>query len=248
MLNCKICGATLKLTKDFLSEICSNEVSPIFISAMVEATENLFKKYGVDSCSQITHLLAQAKKETGGFVHFRESLNYSRRTYTAAKLYRLSPTVINAGFSRKGLSFASDEEKLSWIDEYLIGNDAAYGLHCYGNAEQPGKDFRGRGLIHLTHYETYKRCARDTGLPIDSNPELLERDFAVAIETALWFWKVRRIAAIAEDPTLNGDAGVTAVTRPINIGLAGLPDRQKYKREITKEFNANFDSRCNRND
>ncbi len=248
MLSCKICGTTLELSKGFLSEICGSEVNPLFISVMVEASKNLFKKYGLDSCEQITHLLAQAKKETGGFLHFRESLNYSRRTYTAAKLYRLSPTVINAGFSRKGLSFASDEEKLNWIDEYLIGNDAAYGLHCYGNAEQPGKDFRGRGLIHLTHYETYKKCARDTGLPIDSNPELLEKDFAVAIETALWFWKVRRIAAIAEDPSLNGDVGVAAVTRPINIGLAGLPDRQKYKREITKVFNAHFDSRCKGSD
>ncbi|WP_191994365.1 glycoside hydrolase family 19 protein [Pseudomonas umsongensis] len=248
MLSCKICGVTLKLTSDFLSEICGNEVNPLFISAMVDAAKHLFKKYGLDSCEQITHLLAQAKKETGGFVHFRESLNYSRRTYTAARLYRLSPTVINAGFSRKGLSFSSEEEKLAWIDEHLIGNDVAYGLHCYGNSEKPGKDFRGRGLIHLTHYETYKKCAKDTGLPIDSNPELLEKDFAVAIETALWFWKARRISAIAEDPTLNGDAGVTAVTRPINIGLAGLSERQKYKRDITEKFNANFDSRCKRND
>ncbi|WP_433736007.1 glycoside hydrolase family 19 protein [Pseudomonas putida] len=248
MLNCKFCGAKLELTKDFLSEVCGNEVNPLFISAMIEAGKTLFKKYGVNSCEQITHLLAQAKKETGGFLQFRESLNYSRRTYSAAKLYRLSPTVINAGFSRRELSFASDEEKLMWIDEHLIGNDAAYGLHCYGNAEQPGKDFRGRGLIHLTHYETYKRCAKETGLPIDSNPELLEKDFAVAIETALWFWKVRRIAAIAEDRSISGDAGVTAVTRPINMGLAGLSDRQKYKREITKRFNAHFSSRCNRND
>lgn len=248
MLNCKICGATLELTKDFLSEICSNEVNPLFIDAMVEAAKTLFKKYGLDSCEQVTHLLAQAKKETGGFLQFRESLNYSRRTYSAAKLYRLSPTVINAGLSRRGLSFANNEEKLGWIDEHLLGNDAAYGLHCYGNAAQPGKDFRGRGLIHLTHYETYRQCARETGLPIDSNPELLEKDFAIAIETALWFWKVRRIAAIAEDRSQNGNASVTAVTRPINIGLAGLSDRQVYKREITKKFNAHFRSRCNGND
>jgi predicted chitinase len=247
-LNCKACGATLKLTKDFLNAICNEEVNPRFISAMVESSEKLFKKYGVDSCRQITHLLAQAKKETGGFIRFRESLNYSRRTYTAAKLYRLSPTVINAGFSRKGLSFESDDEKLSWIDQHLIGNDAAYGLHCYGSSERPGKDFRGRGLIHLTHFETYKKCAQETGLPIDYNPELLEENFAVAIETALWFWQVRRIAAIAEDPSLNDDAGVTAVTRPINVGLAGLSDRQKYKREITVEFTVYFNSRCDGND
>ncbi len=248
ILNCKKCGATINLTKEFLNEICGKDVKSSFIDAMVEASGHMFKKYGVDSCSQIAHLLAQAKKETGGFVRFRESLNYSRKTYTAAEVYKLSPTVINAGFSRKGLTFASDAAKLKWIDEYLIGNDEAYGVHCYGNSEQPGKDFRGRGLIHLTHYEAYKKCAKETGLAVDSNPELLENDFAVAIETALWFWKSRNIAAIAENSSLFGDSAVAAVTRPINTGLAGLSERQQYKRDITPIFYRHFNSRCSKND
>lgn len=242
---CKKCGSTIKLTQEFLNEICGTEVNRSFIEAMMEASRDMFLKYGVDSCDQITHLLAQAKKETGGFLSFRESLNYSRRTYTADKLYRLAPTAINSGFARKGLTFANDEEKLAWIDRNLIGNDAAYGEHCFGSSDRPGKDFRGRGLIHLTHYETYKRCARETGLPIDSNPELLESDFAVAIETALWFWKSRNIAAIAERAFPNEDDAVAAVTRPVNTGLAGLNDRQKYKRDITPVFNRHFNGRCN---
>jgi predicted chitinase len=246
-LICKICGATINLTKNFLNDICGKEVKSSFINAMVDASEGVFKKYGLDSCDQVTHLLAQAKKETGGFISLRESLNYSRKTYTAAKLYRLAPTAINAGLSRKGISFASDEEKLKWIDEHLIGNDAAYGEHCFGSSDRPGKDYRGRGLIHLTHYETYKKCAKETGLAVDSNPELLETDFAAAIETALWFWKGRNIAAIAENPSLAGDAAVTAVTRPINTGLAGLSERQRYKREITPIFNDHFNSGCSKN-
>lgn len=247
VLICTKCRATINLTKEFLEEICGKDVKSPFISAMVEASGSMFKKYGIDSCDQITHLLAQAKKETGGFLSLRESLNYSRKTYTAARLYRLAPTAINAGFVRKGITFENDAEKLKWIDEHLIGNDVAYGEHCFGNRDQPGKDFRGRGLIHLTHYETYKKCARETGLRVDLNPELLESDFAVAIETALWFWKGMGIAAIAENPSIFGDAAVTAVTRPINVGLAGLSDRQRYKREITPIFKHHFNSGCSKN-
>lgn len=247
VLNCKKCGAMINLTRGFFEDICGNAVNPEFISAMVGASRSMFNKYGVNSCVQITHLLAQAKKETGGGVSFRESLNYSRRTYTADKLYKLSPTVINAGFSRVGLRFVSKEEKLKWIDENLLGNDAAYGVHCYGSTEQPGKDFRGRGLIHLTHYETYKKCAKETGLKIDVMPELLESDFAVAIETALWFWQGKNIALIAEDTSLSENAAVIAVTRPINVGLAGLPERQQYKRDITPIFFHHFETECTKN-
>jgi predicted chitinase len=245
---CKKCDATLNLSEGFLSEICGRSVKPSFIEAMVQASGSMFNKYGVDSCNQVTHLLAQAKKETGGFLSFRESLNYSRRTYTAEKLYRLAPTAINAGFARKGLSFSNEAEKMQWIDEHLIGNDSAYGEHCFGSGEQIGKDFRGRGLIHLTHWETYKKCADETGLPIDENPELLENHFIIAIETALWFWKSRNIASICENPSLSGDAAVIAVTRPINSGLAGLIDRQQYKREITHIFNRMSSSRCSKDD
>ena len=103
-------------------------------------------------------------------------------------------------------------------------------------------------MIHLTHYETYKKCASETGLAIDSNPERLEKDFAIAIETALWFWKGRNIAAIAENAALSGDAAVRAVTHPINRGLEGLLERRQYKREITSIFHRHFNSRCSKND
>jgi predicted chitinase len=247
-LICKKCNTTITLTKAFLNEICSTAVQPELIDAMVDASKQKFKKYGVNSCQQIKHLLAQAKKETGGFIDLRESLNYSRKTYTARKLYNLAPTAINTGLTRRGISFTDLEEKLTWIDQNLIGNDLAYGEHCFGSDEQPGRDYRGRGLIHLTHYETYKLCAKDTGLKIDHNPDLVHTDLAIAIETALWFWQTKAIGAIAEDPFMLGDSGVIAVTRPINAGLAGLSDRQKYMREISKTFNHHYKNGCTRND
>ncbi len=247
-LICKSCGANITLTEKFLNQICGASVKAEFKTALIAASGGMFAKYGVDTCNQVKHLLAQAKKETGGFVAFRESLIYSRRSYTAQSLYRMAPTAINAGFQRKGMTFRTEQEKLQWIDNNLIANDPGYGEHCFGNAAQPGKDFRGRGFIHLTHYSTYKKCADATGLAIDSNPELLESDYPAAIESALWFWKDLNIADIANSKDLSGDPAVTAVTRPINTGLKGLDDRQRYKREISPIFNSEFSSRCTAND
>ena len=92
-----------------------------------------------------------------------------------------------------------------------------------------------------------KKCAKETGLKIDVMPELLESDFAVAIETALWFWQGKNIALIAEDTSLSESAAVIAVTRPINVGLAGLPERQQYKRDITPIFFHHFETECAKN-
>jgi predicted chitinase len=247
-LLCRKCHAIISLTQDFISEISSRIVKPAFVEAMAQASETMFAKYGVDSCAQVTHLLAQAKAETAEFDSFRESLNYSRKSFTAEKLYALSPTVINAGLRRKGISFASYGEKMEWIDQNLIGDDSAYGVHCYGTVEQPGKDFRGRGLLHLTHYDTYKKCAVETGLAIDTNPELLESNFAVAIETALWFWKSRGIGVIADNDAISGSAAVKAVTRPINAGLNGLQKRQHYKKAITAAFLRHYGGSCEKVD
>jgi predicted chitinase len=132
------------------------------------------------------------------------------------------------------------QTKLDWIETNLMNNDTGYGEHCFGSNAQPEKDFRGRGMIHLTHYETYRRCASAIGQPIDSQPELVESNNRVIIETALWFWKDNKIGAIANNHANDGDAGVTNVTRPINSGLAGLTDRQKYKREISAIFDQMF--------
>jgi predicted chitinase len=242
-LVCKKCSATITLTKEFLNRIAP-DANNAFIDELIKCSVELFPKYGINTCRQIKHILAQAKHETKLFRAFREGLNYTRVTYTAETLYALSPTAINNGFIRKGITFPNHTAKIQWIDQHLLGNDSALGEHSYGTSEQPGKDFRGRGLLHLTHYETYKKCAKETGYPINSQPELVENNPRVIVETGLWFWKDRNIAAIADDPGTFGDEGVRKVTRPINSGLDGIARRQQYFREITTLFNQIFHSGC----
>ena len=236
---CKHCGKPLVLSKDFLRKICSPEVSEVFLDALVLASQNLFGKYKVDSCRQIIHLLAQGKQETTGFTAFRESLNYTRKSFTAESLYRLSPTVINNGFIRKGLGHYTREQKLQYIDKNLLGNDKAYGEHCYGVAKYPGNDYRGRGFIHLTHYETYEKCSKYIPFDIEKNPSLLETNYTAAIESALWFWNIyNKIGNIADSDNkdLSNDSIMRDLTKVVNKGLDGYANRVSYKNNIKKIF------------
>jgi predicted chitinase len=240
-LVCKRCGARITLTREFLRKIAPT-ANAAFVDELVRASTDVFPNYGVNSCRQIKHLLAQAKVETTRFSAFRESLNYV--SYTGGSLYNMAPTAINNGFARKHMTFGTSAAKIAWIQDHLIANDAAYGEHCFGTNEQPGKDFRGRGLLQLTFYETYKRCAQATGYPIDSQPELVENNPGVVIETGLWFWSDREIGSIADNPTTTGDDGVKKVTYRINSGYKHLPERLQFKREISSLFNQDFSSGC----
>jgi predicted chitinase len=139
------------------------------------------------------------------------------------------------------MSFATPAPKIAWIQDHLIVNDSAYGEPCFGTNEQPGKDFRGRGPRQLTHYESYRRCAQTIGY---SQPELVENNPLVIIETGLWFWNDRGIGSIADNPTAIGGEGVKKVTRPINSGYKNLPERQQFRREISSIFNQDFSSGC----
>ncbi|WP_321370707.1 glycoside hydrolase family 19 protein [Pseudomonas extremaustralis] len=184
-------------------------------------------------------MLGQSKVETGSFAKFRETLNYSRATFTPKSLFALAPTAINNGFTRKGLNFTR-EEKLHYIDEHLLGNDAGYGQHSFGSSEFPNNDYRGRGLLHLTFSEAYKKCADAIGLRIDATPTLVETDINVIIESGCWFWKVNGIGMIADEAAVDIDLKIRKITKKINTGLDQLTNRVNLTKEIIKLMNADF--------
>jgi predicted chitinase len=257
-LYCKKCGANITLTRDFLKEIAPNARDE-FIDELIKCSAELFPKYGVNTCNQVTHLLAQAKVETKLFTAFRESLVYSRARYgngglypigENGRLYSMAPTAINAGFSRKGITFSSNHDKYVWCDTHLIENDVGYGEHCFGSNSHPGKDYRGRGLLHLTHFDHYEKAAQGTGFPVDSQPELVESNMRVIIETGLWFWewksipsigKIQDIADNPSNPNNAGNAGVRLITKLVTGSYTqALEQRQLYKRQISPIFNEMF--------
>ncbi|WP_166171977.1 glycoside hydrolase family 19 protein [Acinetobacter sp. SA01] len=156
-------------------------------------------------------------------------------------IYRISPTAINLGFERRGMGGYTRQQKLNYIWNHLADNDAAYGFHLYGNDKYPNRDYRGRGLLHLTHFIGYEDCAKGTGLDIVNNPNLLENNYGVAIETGIWFWKNKKNGKIVsltagESIKIDSDSITTSITHLVNGGEMKLNERKIAKKEIARKF------------
>lgn len=232
---CKECGKSLVLETSFLKAIAP-KAKDQFVNDFSDLSRTLFPKYGINTCSQVQHLLAQSFAETTVLTSFRESLIYTTKSYTPTSLYKGRHTAIDAGFKRLGMNNLTEAEKIEYVKDHLMNNDAGYANHCFGSNDYPNNDYRGRGLLHLTFPDTYKKCAKAIGIDIYANPQLLETDSTAIIESGLWYWKERNIAIPANNRTVSDDQAVKNVTKLINTGLDNLAGRQKFKKDITAEF------------
>jgi predicted chitinase len=88
---------------------------------------------------------------------------------------------------------------------------------------QPGDGikYKGRGFIQLTGRYNYKRAGQALGLPLEANPELVERP-DIAARVSLWFWAQR------VQPKVVDFHNVPQSTKPINPALKGLASRQQH--------------------
>jgi putative chitinase len=91
-------------------------------------------------------------------------------------------------------------------------------------ADGDGQRFKGRGLIQITGQFNYRRCSwalyNDERLLI--MPELLEQPEDAA-RSAAWFWWSNGLNTVADCPN-----SFQAITRRINGGLNGYPERLAY--------------------
>jgi len=239
-IKCLTCSKSLKIDLDFIKKVAP-KAKKDFQQALL-LLPNYLKKYSSNTCRDLINILAQAQAETLEFTALRESLNYTKKTFkTPGNIYSISPTAMNAGFLRRGMGNYTKQQKLDYIWRHLADNDKAYGFHLYGNESYPNNDYRGRGLLHLTHFSGYKDCAEGTGLDIINNPKLLEKDYKVAIETGTWFWKNKNDGAIlrltaSESVQINSDAITTSITKLVNGGNMKLAERKFAKKSIAKQF------------
>ncbi len=239
-IKCHKCQKDISLSFEFMRTFTPSSVSDSRLHDFIARWNEHAIDYGINSCEQAINLLGQGKHETKRFTAFRESLVY--RSYTAESLYSMAPTAINNGFARKGLNLSRDE-KMDYIKRHLLNNDAGYGEHAFGSNEFPGKDYRGRGLLHLTHAENYRLCALATGLNIYSNPELVESDMPSIVLSGFWFWKSNRLGTIADSSVSSLDK-VKKITKIINPGLKGLEERVEFTAEA-RELHVRLFGECN---
>jgi putative chitinase len=169
---------------------------------------------GISTPRQVRHFLAQIGHESAGFTALEESLTYS----SAARIRKTWPS-----------RFPTLADAAPFVRSPKALAERVYGGRMGNDQPGDGWRFRGRGLKQLTGRDNYRRFtawARARGFKVDfeAAPELVAQP-PYADLSAAWFWAANGLNDILAAHTRD-DTALLALTRRINGGLNGLPDRR----------------------
>ena len=170
------------------------------------------KKFNITNNLRLAHFLSQCGHESGGFKAVSENLNYSADGLK--KIFgKYFPGNLNESYARQPEKIASR----------VYGNRMGNGDEASGE----GYKFRGRGYIQLTGKANYTNFTKFIGEDCVANPDLVATKYPLA--SAAFFFDSNKLWSICDKGA--DDATVTAVTKRVNGGTLGLPDRIKHFKE-----------------
>jgi len=179
------------------------------------------EKFEINTTLRLAHFLAQCGHESGGFKVTTENLNYG-----AAGLQ----TIFKKYFTAE--SAAEYQRKPEKIANIVYANRMGNGNQASGE----GYKFRGRGFIQLTGKDNYTSFDKVVEDDIVANPELVSTKYPLL--SAAWFFHKNGLHKIADEGAT--DAVVTKVTKRVNGGTIGLPDRIKHFNEYNNLLNGSI--------
>ena len=180
--------------------------------SVISQIPDVASKFKIDTPLKLSHFLAQCGHESGGFKAVSENVNYS-----ADGLKKIFPKYFPGNLAE---SYARNPEKIA---------SKVYGGRM-GNGDEASKDgykFRGRGYIQLTGKSNYTNFAKFIGEDTVANPDLVATKYPLA--SAAFFFDSNKLWSICDLGST--DDVVTKVTKRVNGGTIGLPDRIKHFRE-----------------
>jgi putative chitinase len=164
-------------------------------------------EFTINTALRQAAFLAQVAHETGCLRWMVEDMNYS-----AERLLQVFPK----SFDEKTAPFYAHQPMR--IANHVYANRLGNGNEISGD----GYRYRGRGLLHCTGREMYRKCGKALELPLEAQPDLLFEP-GPACRSAGWIWAV--------DKQLNGHADVgdfELITRRISGGTHSLAERRAY--------------------
>jgi putative chitinase len=180
----------------------------------VDAMNNVFPLYEINTPQRVAAFLAQCGHESGGWTVFEENLNYSAKGLMGIfRKYFPDEATANA--------YARQPEKIA---NKVYANRMGNGPESSGD----GWRYRGRGPIQLTGSANYKAFAQEMFEDWENlyaNPDWVTADRDFALMSAIWFWNKNKLNVQAD----NGD--IKLMTKKINGGYIGLDDRIKHYNE-----------------
>jgi putative chitinase len=181
--------------------------------AVIQMIPDTAAKFQINTPLRLAHFLAQCGHESGGFRVTQENLNYSAKGL-AGIFKKYFPTEAAA------TPYARQPQKIA---NKVYANRMANGSEASGD----GYKFRGRGYIQLTGRDNYTQFGKAIGEDIASNPDVVSSNYALL--SAAWFWSKNGLNKLADGGA--GDTVVTSITKRVNGGTIGLPDRIKHFKE-----------------
>jgi len=180
---------------------------------VIDSIPEVATKFGINTPLRVAHFLAQCGHESGGFRLTKENLNYSAKGLMG---------IFKKYFPTEALAKAYERQPAK-IANKVYSNRMGNGTEASGE----GAKFCGRGYIQLTGKENYTAFGKSIGVDVCANPELVASQYALA--SAAWFFSKNGLHKIADEGA--SDAVVTKITKRVNGGTIGLPDRIKHFKE-----------------
>jgi len=180
--------------------------------AVIAQIPDTAAKFNITTPLRLAHFLSQCGHESGGFKAVSENLNYS-----ADGLKNIFPKYFPGSLNE---SYARQPEKIAnRVYSSRMGNG--------DEASGEGYKFRGRGYIQLTGKSNYAAFDKTVDDDILANPDLVSTKYPLA--SAAFFFNNNSLWAVCDKGA--DEATVTAVTKRVNGGTIGLPDRLKHFNE-----------------
>ena len=173
----------------------------------------VMEKFQINTPLRLAHFLAQCGHESGGFRLTKENLNYSAKGLMGIfKKYFPNEALAN--------QYARKPEKIA---NKVYGNRMGNGAEATGD----GAKYCGRGYIQLTGKDNYTAFGKSINEDIAANPTIVAEKYALL--SAAWFFNKNKLHVMADGGAT--DAVVTSITKRVNGGTIGLPDRIKHFKE-----------------
>lgn len=173
-------------------------------------------KFGITTPLRLAHFLAQCGHESGGFRLTKENLNYSAKGLNGT-FKKYFPTEASAKpYERQPIKIANK----------VYGNRMGNGPESSGD----GSKYCGRGFLQTTGKDNYTQFSKFIGEDCVKNPDLVSTKYPLA--SAAFFFKSNNLWSICDKGATS--EVVTLLTKKINGGTIGLPDRIKHFNEFYK--------------
>ncbi len=184
-------------------------------AAVIAQIPETAAEFGITTNLRLAHFLAQCALESTGFTATVENLNYSAQRI---------PQVFGKYF--KGVDPTPYAHNPAKLGNRVYANRMGNGDEASGD----GFKFRGRGYIQLTGKNNYTSFSTFVGEDCVANPDLVATKYPLA--SAAFYFNSNRIWAICDRGA--DDDTVTRVTKAVNGGTAGLPERIKNFKEFIR--------------